>query len=94
MLTAIVLARKGLADSAKAVAKASRGNADVDGTRDLMLDDAYVHLLAGDKVQALESLKAYLAANPDRRAGMAEDPGWWFRSLQDDNEFQRLVSVR
>jgi eukaryotic-like serine/threonine-protein kinase len=94
MLTAIVLARKGLADSAKAVARRSRGGADVDATHDLMLDDAYVHLLAGDKPEALNSLKVYLAANPDRRASMAEDPGWWFRSLQDDPAFQQIVSVK
>jgi serine/threonine-protein kinase len=91
MLVAIVLARKGLADSAKSVARHSRGDANVDATRDLMLDDAYVHLLAGDKDEALNSLKVYLAANPDRRAGLAEDPGWWFRSLQDDSRFQQLV---
>jgi serine/threonine-protein kinase len=91
MLVAIVLARKGLADSAKHVAQRSRGGADVDATRDLMLDDAYVRLLAGDKDEALNSLKVYLAANPDRRAGLAEDPGWWFRSLQDDPRFQQLI---
>ena len=91
MLVAIVLARKGLADSAKALARRSRGDAEVDATRDLMLDDAYVHLLAGDKPEALTSLKVYLAANPERRAGMAEDPGWWFRGLQDDPAFQQIV---
>ena len=91
MLVAIVLARAGQVDSAKHLAQRSRGGPDVDATRDLMLDDAYVRLLAGDKDEALNSLKVYLAANPDRRAGMAEDPGWWFRSLQDDPRFQQLV---
>ncbi len=94
MLVAIVLARKGLADSAKRVAQRSRGGPDVDATRDLMLDDAYVRLLAGDKEGALNSLKVYLAANPDRRGVMAEDPGWWFRSLQDDPKFEQLVRVK
>ena len=91
MLVAIVLARAGQVDSAKHLAQRSRGGPDVDATRDLMLDDAYVRLLAGDKDEALNSIKVYLAANPDRRAGMAEDPGWWFRSLQDDPRFQQLV---
>ena len=91
MLVAIVLARAGLADSAKHLAQRSRGGPDVDATRDLMLDDAYVQLLAGDKDEALNSLKVYLAANPDRRARMAEDPDWWFRSLQDDPKFQQAV---
>ncbi len=91
MLVAIVLARAGLADSAKHLAQRSRGGPDVDATRDLMLDDAYVQLLAGDKNEALNSLKVYLAANPDRRARMAEDPDWWFRSLQDDPKFRQIV---
>jgi eukaryotic-like serine/threonine-protein kinase len=91
MLVAIVLARKGLADSAKAVAQRSRGGADVDATRDLMLDDAYVRLLSGDKDGALSSLKVYLAANPDRRTALAEDPGWWFQSLESDPGFKQLV---
>jgi serine/threonine-protein kinase len=95
MLVAITLARKGLGDSAKAVARRSRGGADVDATRDLMLDDAYVHLLAGDKTETLNSLKVYLAANSEeRRASMAEDPGWWFAKLQDDPGFQQLVRAK
>ena len=91
MLVAIVLARAGLMDSARHVAQRSRGGPDVDETRDLMLDDAYVHLLVGDRDEALKSLKAYLVANPERRAGIAEDPGWWFRGLQDDPRFQQMV---
>ena len=68
-----------------------RSGPDVDQTQDLKLDEAYVHLLVGDRDEALKSLKAYLAANPDRRPGMADDPGWWFRELQDDPAFQQLV---
>jgi serine/threonine-protein kinase len=91
MLVAIVLARAGLMDSARHVAQRSRGGSEIDQTRDLMLDEAYVHLLRGDRDEALKALKVYLAANPDRRAGMAEDPGWWFRGLQDDPRFQQMV---
>jgi serine/threonine-protein kinase len=93
MLVAMVLARKGLADSAKAVAQRSRGNSDLDATRDLMLDDAYVQVLAGDKDEALKSLGVFLAANPDRRSSLADDPGWWFRSLENDSGFKALVGA-
>ena len=48
----------------------------------------------GDKVEALKSLKVYLAANPERRASYAEDSGWWFRSLQEDPRFKELVGVK
>ncbi len=93
MLVAMVLARKDLADSAKAVAQRSRGNSELDATRDLMLDDAYVQILAGDKDEALRSLGVFLAANPDRRASLADDPGWWFRSLESDPGFRALVGA-
>jgi hypothetical protein len=91
MIAGMVLARAGMADSAKRVAQRSRGGPEVDPSRDLMLDDSYIHLLAGDRDAALKSLKVFLAANPERRVPMREDPGWWFRSLQDDPKFQALV---
>ncbi len=91
MIAGIVLARAGMADSARRVAQRSRGGPEVDPFRDLMLDDSYIHLLVGDRDAALKSLKVFLAANPERRVSMAEDPGWWFRSLQDDPKFQALV---
>jgi hypothetical protein len=94
MLVAIVLARAKQMDSARHVAQRARAGPDVDQTRDLKLDEAYMHLLVGDRDEALRSLKAYLAANPDRRAGMADDPGWWFRELEDDARFQQLVRGR
>jgi hypothetical protein len=48
----------------------------------------------GDTVEALKSLKVYLAANPERRANLAEDSGWWFRSLQENPQFKELVAVK
>jgi hypothetical protein len=91
MLVAIVLARAGLRDSAREVARRARDNPDIDPSRELMLDQAYLHLLLAERDEALKALMAYLSANPDRRAGMADDPGWWFRELQDDPRFQQLV---
>jgi serine/threonine-protein kinase len=94
MLTAIVLARKGLGDSAKAVAGRSHGNADIDATRDLMLDDAYVRLLAGDTAAAINSLKVHVTANPDRKFTTGDDLGWWFSGLDANADFQRLVRAQ
>jgi TolB-like protein/tRNA A-37 threonylcarbamoyl transferase component Bud32 len=91
MIAGIVLARAGMRDSARRVAQRSRGGPEVDPFRELMLDDSYIHLLAGDREAAFKSLKVFLAANPERRVSMADDPGWWFRSLQDDPKFQALV---
>ena len=38
--------------------------------------------------------EVFLAANPDRRAGLAADPGWWFRDLENDAGFKQLVGAR
>ncbi|HEU4700418.1 MAG TPA: hypothetical protein VFS40_14635, partial [Gemmatimonadales bacterium] len=94
MVVAAVLARAGQPDSARRLARASRGDAEVDPTRDLLLTDAFVHTLVGDTTEALRSLRLYLAANPDRRAAMADDPGWWFRPISNDPRFRRLVDAQ
>jgi hypothetical protein len=91
MAVAAVLARKGLADSARRVAERSRGTPDVDPTRDLVYMDAFVQTLLEDRGEAVKLLKIYLAANPDQRAGMADDSGWWWRSLQGDSAYRQLV---
>jgi serine/threonine-protein kinase len=91
MIVAMVLARAGLADSARAVIRSARAGSDVDPTKDLYHDEAYAQLLAGDHKAALTALKTFLAANPEWREGLAEDPGWWFRDLALDPEFRRVV---
>jgi serine/threonine-protein kinase len=92
MLRAMVLARAGQGDSARQVVKRARaGGPDVDPTQDLAWDAIYVSILLGDKDEALKALKSFLTANPQRREGLAEDPGWWFRGIQDDPRFQELV---
>ncbi|HET6796794.1 MAG TPA: protein kinase [Gemmatimonadales bacterium] len=92
MLRAMVLARAGQADSARQVSKRARaGGPDVDPSQDLAWDAIYVSILTGDKDEALKALKTYLTSNPQRREGLAEDPGWWFRGIQDDPRFQELV---
>jgi hypothetical protein len=99
MMLAMVLARAGLGDSAKNVARRARGGADIDPTQDLAWDEIYVHILRGDKVEALASLKSYLAANPERRATLYDESAatatnWWFRSLENDPQFRALVAAR
>jgi hypothetical protein len=94
MAVAAVLARAGLKDSARHLAQRSRGSADVDPTRDLVFMQAFVSTLLGDRDAALKALKVYLAANPERRATLADDAGWWFRSLENDPGFQELVGAK
>ena len=94
MIVAAILARAGLKDSARHVAVRSRSTPELDPTRDIELFGAFTYTLMGDKSEALRSLKTYLAANPERRETLAEDAGWWFRSLQEDPRFKELVGVK
>jgi eukaryotic-like serine/threonine-protein kinase len=98
MIVAMVLARAGLADSAKHVAMHARGGPDIDPNQDLAFSEVYVHILRGDKESAFEALKRYLAANPERRTSLADTTegvsNWWFRSIEDDPRFRNIVYGR
>jgi serine/threonine-protein kinase len=96
MLVAAVIARasrsnKALADSARHVAKASEGNAELDGTREAAFRGAFAYTILGDKSDAIRLLKEYLAVNPQRAVTMRDDAGWWFRDIEKDPQFRLLV---
>ena len=91
LLVAMALANAGLKDSARAVALRARAGADVDPTRDLVYLEIMLRNLLGDRAQALQLLKLYLATNPQDRINIARDSTWWLRGLRDDPEFKRLV---
>jgi TolB-like protein/tRNA A-37 threonylcarbamoyl transferase component Bud32 len=98
MIVAMVLARAGMNDSAGHVALRARGGPDVDPNQDLAYSEVYVHILRGDKERAFQALKRYLAANPERRASLADTTqttsNWWFRSIEDDPQFRTIVFGR
>ena len=91
MLTGAVLARAGLKDSARSVARGAVVNADIDPTRDLYLQQAFVFTLLDDKTAAIGALKTYLAANPERRKDFTDDPGWRLRSLMAEAGYKDLT---
>jgi serine/threonine-protein kinase len=93
MAVAAVLARAGLKDSARHVVERSRGNAEVDPSRDLMYDEAFAQTLLGDHEAAFKALKLYWTANPERQPGMAESPGWQFEPLQADPRWSTVAGV-
>ncbi|HEY9228241.1 MAG TPA: protein kinase [Gemmatimonadaceae bacterium] len=98
ILVAAVLARASklqpsLADSARRVAKRSVGDAAIDPTRDLAYFGAFVHTVLGDTTEAIDLLKQYLAASPDKAATLREDPGWRFRDIAADPRFKLAVSA-
>jgi hypothetical protein len=93
MLVAAALVHNGLPDSARRVLQRSRGDAAIDPSRDLLIDEAIVRTMLGDKDEALRLLKTYLAANPEHRKGMAETQSWWWRDLKDDPRFREMVGT-
>jgi serine/threonine-protein kinase len=88
---AAVLARAGLADSARHVVDGARGNAEVDAPRELLIMNAFVHTMLNDTTAAIDALKGWLAANPTQRATLATDTGWWLRGLHGTPQFKALV---
>ncbi|MEO8577180.1 MAG: hypothetical protein ABI556_10790, partial [Gemmatimonadales bacterium] len=76
---------------ARRVLVRSRGDATVDPTRDLLIDEALVQVILGDKDETLKLLKTYLVANPEHRAGMAVTQSWSWRDLKGDPRYKELV---
>lgn len=91
ILVAGAIARAGHADSARAVLERSRGDADVDPTRELLLRQAFIYTILDDDSAAIANLREYLTANPDRIEGFREHGHWWWRDLRGTEEFQRLI---
>jgi class 3 adenylate cyclase/TolB-like protein len=89
MALAAVLARENMADSARAVAYRSRGNASVDPTRDLVYVEAFVRTLLGEFDEATDLLAEYMAA-------VGGDPSdidyWWFDDLRNEPRYQALLA--
>ena len=93
MLVAAVLARAGLKDSAMAVVERSKGDPEMNPTRDLALFGAMVYAQLGETAKAVDLLGVYLQANERLRPAYADDPGWWFRGISGDPAFKRLVGT-
>ncbi|HEY6852748.1 MAG TPA: hypothetical protein VI139_00770, partial [Gemmatimonadales bacterium] len=90
LLVAAVLARSGLADSARAVIRRTRAAVtDPAAQSTLDYDEAYVRLLLGERDAALQLLAKGLRSRPENRGYVAVSP--WFRPLHDDSRFQALV---
>jgi len=94
LLVAMALANTIHQDSARAVALRARAGADVDPTRDLIYVEILLRNLLGDRDEAIQLLKLYLATNPQDRVTIARDSTWWWRELRDDPEFRRLIQPR
>jgi TolB-like protein len=94
IFVAAVLARAGMADSARHVLDRSKGNADIDPQKELLGYEAFARVMLGDKDEALRLLDEYLVANPKHREGFRKIVHWWWRPIQDDPRFKALIGAR
>src|SRR5437762_1828281 len=76
MIVGAVLARKGLADSARHVLVAARADSRVDPKQELLPVEAFARTLLGEQGQAIELLKQYVAANPAHMFKRGGDISW------------------
>ncbi|MBW3553055.1 MAG: hypothetical protein KY466_06080 [Gemmatimonadetes bacterium] len=87
-----VLARAGLADSARSVLLRARGRVTphVDVERFLYALEAHMRTLLGDHDEALELLKRYAAVNP----GVDLNDNWWWRPLRGHPRWREVAIGR
>jgi eukaryotic-like serine/threonine-protein kinase len=93
LLVGMALVRAELPDSARAVALRSRGNVTIDPTHDLAFYETQLRAQMGDLDEAFRLLGIYLAANPQRRDGVARDETWTMRPLRSDPRYATVVGV-
>jgi hypothetical protein len=88
---AAVLARSGLADSARALVRATRAGLVRAGAPDeATTNEAAVHVLLGDRDAALAALERTVRGNPGAVAQITALP--WFLPLRGDPRYERLVA--
>jgi hypothetical protein len=98
MIVGGVLARAGLADSARRVLTGARAGAEVDPNLELAWIEAYMRTLLHQDSEAIALLRRNIAANPPdpKEAGTScsWDAYWWWRDLRTRPEFRTLPGVR
>jgi hypothetical protein len=94
IVVAAVLARAGLADSARRVLVRARADQKVDPRGELIGYEAFVRTLLGDRKEAVDLLQRYLTAHPEHRRGFAKVNAWWWHDLEDDARFKTLIAAQ
>ena len=93
IVVAAVLARAGLADSARRVLVRARADQTIDPRGELMGYEAFVRTMLGDKKEAVDILQRYLTEHPEHRRGFSRTNAWWWQDLQNDPRFKTLIAT-
>jgi eukaryotic-like serine/threonine-protein kinase len=90
LMVATLLARAGMGDSARhLLARVAATRPEGAERRDLLLADANIRLLLGDRDGAVTGVADYLRAAPRARAQVAKHP--WFLPLRNDPRYAALI---
>ncbi|NUQ10998.1 MAG: protein kinase [Gemmatimonadaceae bacterium] len=81
----------GMLDSARRVIQEGMGNREVDPRQELPGYAAVMHAQFGDLDRAISLMTAYVAANPDHSFRVGGNLHWWYRDLQNEPGFRRLL---
>ena len=82
-----------LADSARRVLKAARATPDVDPARELAGYEAVMRVILGDYDEAVDLIQSYVLIHPEHLKGFATRVSPWWRDLQGNARFQRLIAT-
>ena len=86
------IVRAGLADSARHVLLRSRATPQEDPRHDVEGYEVVVRVMLKEQDEAIRLIEDYLTVNPEHRKGFAARTVWWWRDLQGNPRFQRLIA--
>ncbi len=90
-IVGVILARAGLADSARHVLVSGRADSRIDPGQDILALEAFGRVQLGERGEAIKLLKRYVAANPTHAFTRGGDISWWWRDLRTDPRFAALL---
>jgi serine/threonine-protein kinase len=86
------IVRAGLADSARRVLLRSRATPQEDPRHAVQGYEVVVRVMLQEQDEAIRLIEDYLTVNPEHRKGFAARTVWWWRDLQANPKFQRLIA--
>ena len=86
------LPRAGLADSARRVLLRTRATPVEDPRHEVQGYEVVVRVMLHEQDEAIRLIEDYLTVNPEHRRGFAARTVWWWRDLQSNQKFQRMIA--